>query len=126
MSEKWSEKAEMSDVAFASKRIKEVVPRAHRPVKEWISVTAIRLRWPFMRTKGVWYGEARHIRAHEMADLLAAKNRKLNEARNEYQELKDRIARLETAVAVADEDFSRPFVDALRYARRGMDRTGDN
>lgn len=114
MSEKWSEKAEMSDVAFASKLIKEVVPRDHRPVKEWISVTAMRLRWPFMRTKGVWYGEARQIQAHEMVDLLAAKNRKLNEAKNEYRELTDRISRLETALTNTDEDFYRQFVDALR------------
>lgn len=122
MSEKWSEEAKMSDVAIASQLIKRVVPRDHRSVKEWISVTARRLGWTFMRTKGVWYGEARRIEAFEMADLRAGENRKLYEARNEFRELKDRITRLEAALSASDADFHRPLLDALLERNQPVDR----
>lgn len=123
MSEKRSEFSEMSDVAFAADLIRQVEPRRHMPVKEWISVTARRLGWPYSRAKAVWYEDARRIDAAEMDALRAAiREREMRKLSHDYREQVDRIARLKAALAVVDEEFHREQIVGLeRQFCRGRD-----
>lgn len=126
MSEKVSENSEMSDCAAASNLMQELAPKG--TAKERIGVVATKLRWPWSRAKAIWYGEARRIDAGEMDALRAAiRKRQIEEERREFAELRARIARLETALAVAHPSLDRDEVDAvLKTIRgpRGVDRTG--
>ena len=120
----------MTDVAECSELIRSVVPREHRSIKDWISTTARRLGWGYGRTRDIWYANARRIDGFEKEQLKAihAKRAEAAEkriARNEYAELCDRITRLETALAVADEDHGRPLIDALRAIMGHVDRARD-
>ena len=127
MSGKRSECLEMSDVAFAAELIRQVEPRRHMSVKEWIVVTARRLGWPYSRTKAVWYEDARRIDAAEMDALRAAiRARETRKLSHEYREQVDRIARLKAALAVVDEEFHSEQISGLerQFRRRGdVDRT---
>lgn len=76
--------------------------------------------------KAYWYGEREKIPSHHMdrARELAGEPI-VKEAKNELAALRQRIARLETALAIQDEDFTGPFRDALRQSSGGADRTLD-
>lgn len=123
MSEKCSEFKEMSDVVFAAELIRRVEPRRHMSVKEWIGVTARRLGWPYSRTKAVWYEDARRIDASEMdaikAAIVARETRKLS---HDYKAQLDRIARLQAALAVVDEEF---HGDQIAGMEQQLHRRGD-
>lgn len=127
MSENWSERSEMSDVALAATLAHEIAP-AGRTVGQQIAAVARKLGWSRSRTISIWYGEARRIDAREMDQLRAARDaRRLQEASHEYRELRARIARLEAALAITDEAFHRPHVDALQQSMGGLrvlDRPG--
>lgn len=126
MSEKVSEKSEMSDCATASSLMQELAPTG--TAKERIGVAATRLRWSWSRAKDIWYGDARRIDAHEMDALRAAvRKREMKEASREYRELTARIERLETALAVVHPTLDRDALDAVLQAVRGpggVDRAG--
>ena len=92
----------MSDVALAAALIRQVEPRRHMPVKEWISATARRLGWHYSRTKAVWYEDARRIDAREMDALRSAL---IKDARREHENLRARLAGLGAALAAVDPDF---------------------
>lgn len=76
--------------------------------------------------KAYWYGERTNIPSRDMdlARSLAGEPI-VKEAKNELAALRQRIARLETAMAVQDEDFSGPFRDALRQSAGRSDRAMD-
>jgi hypothetical protein len=119
----------MSDVAFASELIKDVVPaKGGATISARILATARNLGWRYNRARDVWYEQARRIDAREMDQLRAAREaRKLREASDEYKELRARIARIEAALIAQDENFYRPHVDALEQSLRGfggVDRAG--
>lgn len=66
----------------------------------------------YWRCFDLWYDKARRIDASEMtaiADAVAKKRER--EARNEFQELRTRLAKLEARLAQVDEDFHRPTID---------------
>jgi hypothetical protein len=129
MSEKRSEFSEMSDVCLAAELIRQVEPRRHMSVKEWINTTARRLGWPYSRAKAVWYEDARRIDAGEMDALRAAiRARETRKLSNDYSIQIDRIARLKAALAVVDEEFHREQIAGMEreLRRRGdVDRPGD-
>lgn len=54
------------------------------------------------RARAIWEGTARRIDAEESAVLRLAE---IEEARREQRELRQRLARLDAALAVADQDF---------------------
>lgn len=102
----------MQDYAF------QTWPRANQKYRIW-KLSRL-LKWTERRTKALWYCEQGiSVRAEEMAALEQLKTQ---EVKNEYAELRQRIARLEAALAVQDEAFHRPQIDALEQQIRGRGR----
>lgn len=128
MFNKSSENSELCDVAQASALIREVAPIEGATVGERILYVARKLGWRHSRAREIWYEQARRIDAKEMDQLREArKTRKLQEATNEYRELRARIARIEAALLASDENFHRPQIDALQQSIgrfSGVDRPG--
>lgn len=108
MLEKRSESSEMSDVATAQEMVREIVPRDHRSIGEWIRDTAKALGWSYNRTKNVWYGEARRIDGFEKDALRAAKAKSrltkidIEEIRREQWEIRQRLSDLDATLAALD------------------------
>lgn len=71
----------------------------------------------FRRARSIWEGKAKRIDAEE-ADAL--KRAKIEETRREYQDLKSRIAAIETALAVAAEEAPGGTLDAHRKAPHAL------
>lgn len=75
--------------------------------------------------KGYWYGERRRVPADLMDKARSiASEPVVGRARNDLEEFDRRLARLE-ALLLADEDFHRGSVDALRALAGRPDRTLD-
>lgn len=118
------EKSELCDVSQASALIREIAPIEGATVRERILHVARKLGWRHARAREIWYEQARRIDAKEMDQLREARqNRKLQEATNEYRDLRERIARLEAALSF-DEDFHRPHIDALKQSLGGPSGMG--
>jgi hypothetical protein len=82
----------------------------------------------YSRAFEIYYGRARRIEPAEIARIAEALDRKnQRDARNEFQELRLRIARLESLFTQNDPDFHREDLAALRSAMspagRGMPRS---
>jgi hypothetical protein len=85
-------------------------------------------RWTERRVRAVYNAEdGVSLRAEEATDIEAL-NRKIEEAnRNEFQDLQDRIARLEAALFAQDEEFHSEQVAGYRqglHGGRGTDVAG--
>lgn len=66
----------------------------------------------YTRCSDIWYCKARRIEHVEITMLADAVTKKRErEARNEFQELRTRLAKLEARLAQVDEDFHRPTID---------------
>lgn len=93
----------MHDVAVAQEMVRQIVPRDHRSVKEWITVTARCLGWSYNRTKNIWYGEARRIDGFEKDALRRAKAQKrqhtIEEIRREQKRLREELSALDETLA---------------------------
>lgn len=122
MSEKRSGNSEMHDVAECADLIKQIVPRDHRSMKEWVSATARKLGWSYARTKGVWYSEARTINGWEKDALRAAKRanetKKTRKLANDYTSTVRRIEVLQAALAAVGTRMDRGQVAALERELR--------
>ncbi len=95
-------------------KIKSVIHRISKPC-----------RLHYWRTWDIWYRKARRIEPHEVEQIkeaLRLKNEKA--ARNEFHELKSRLAILEAALLSRDPDFHCEDVDVLRSIALG--RSGAN
>lgn len=122
----------MSDVAECQDLIRDLFPKSLGNVGTRVRAAATRLGWRFSRTNDIWYAQARRIDAFEKEQLkqLEAKRQAAAErriSRDEYSRLRDRIARLEAALAISDEEHSGPHRDALQQSMggfRGVDRPG--
>lgn len=134
MSEKLSERSDMSDAVLAAKLIREVVSVDAAPtIAKRIQKTARKLGWSYYRTRDVWQEQARRIDAFEMDQLRIGKvTRQLQEARRAHAELTALIAGMEATLSSIDEDFHRPTIDRLREslsgaspAAGGVGRAGD-
>jgi hypothetical protein len=79
----------------------------------------------YWRAFDIWYGKARRVEEFELdqiRDALRIKNEKA--AKNEFHDLKLRLAKLESALsASSDPDFHRPSID---FAREQMREFGRN
>lgn len=76
------------------------------------------------RVRHFFEGTAKIVRGEEKDAVRAAQ---IEEAKREYRELTNRLARLEAAFAVADAEFFGPQMDAHRRASApvgGLDRPG--
>lgn len=98
---------------FTRGTVVQRVSEAHAKLRKW--------SWSYNRVDEMFRGKAARIEAHEMDHIRALKKaREIAEAKDEFSQLRARIARLETALAVADEEFHQPHVEALRGAVSGL------
>lgn len=90
-------------------------------MKSVLDRTSRLARLTYWRTFDIWYGKARRIEPHEIEQIAEAlRIKRERAARNEFHELKVRLARLEASLSARDADFHSPSVD---YAR-DMVRSG--
>jgi len=102
------------DVAKALKDLSEPRSRDEK-ITTIIDRTARLAGLSYSRCFEIWYGRARRIEQAEVARISEALNRKKRlETRNELQELRLRLAHLESVLVHADEDFHRESLGALR------------
>lgn len=93
-------------------------------IKSVLDRTSRLARLTYWRTYDIWYGKARRIEPHEIeqiAEALRIKNERA--ARNEFHELKVRLARLEASLSSRDPDFHSPSIDHSRELVRGLGRS---
>jgi hypothetical protein len=75
----------------------------------------------YWRAFDIWYGKARRVRDFERKAVAAALEKKTMEAaRNEFHELKTRLAILESRLNQIDSDFHSPAIDAAREQMRRL------
>lgn len=125
MSEKASEKSEMSEVAWASDILQNVVapPGSAGGKMERIREAAHRLRWSFSRTKDVWYADDRvAIKPREMRRIEEVSG--VTYGRREIGEVDRLIARADAILADGSARLDRPFIAALRAFVGAADRPG--
>lgn len=116
MSDKQSEKFEMSSVAEASTLLRRVAgPRGSGDnIKRLIERAARRVGFGYSRARDIWYQDARRIDSEEM-DRLRDKA-----ARFEAQETRDSLVAMRNRLAATDPEFHRQTIDALDSALRSM------
>jgi len=119
----------MSDTVYYSGVMREAypVPRRYSTVKAALN-EAVRFIAPKVskdfshrRARAIWEGRARRIDAEEAAALRLAE---IEESRREQRELRQRLARLDAALAVADEAFhceARAAVQSQMGGLRNLD-----
>lgn len=128
MSEKSSE-GRVSSIVEASFLVRRIALPAQigDTIKRQIDRASRRIPfWSASRVKDVWYADPRiRIGADELADLrdIARDEAAAREARNEFRQLQDRIARIEAALGVSDPEFHSDAIDALRQSSGGEDRS---
>jgi len=108
----------MSDIATALKELAEPWAPGDR-IKVAIDRAARRAGLAYWRAFDIWYAKARRVEQHEIdaiADAVAKKRKE--DARRELHDLRTRITRLESALALSDPDFHRPSLDALGASLR--------
>lgn len=122
MSDKSSEKSEMSELAWASQRLQyDIAPTGS--VKERIGRAARSLGWGFNRTRDVWYADPRvAIRPKELRRIEEVTG--LGYARQELSGVEAMLERADALLEGQDADFHRPFLAALRAFAGALDRPG--
>lgn len=123
MSEKSSEKSEMSSVEFVQTALRGHVapPDAGVNVGDRIRRAAHRLGWSFSRTRDAWYADPRiSISADEIKKIEETTG--LRYGREELRSIEELIGRADAILSHTDEDFHRPFLAALRAVARLADR----
>lgn len=124
----------MSDAAVAGlKELAEPWPSGSK-VKEAIERAAKRVLIPhagkverlsYWRAFDIWYRKARRIEQYEVDAIAEAIEKKRREAaRNEFHELRTRLARLEAMFVQSDPDFHRENIDLVRGQVRQMGGAG--
>lgn len=116
------ERSHMSSLAEAQSLVQHIAGE-RGSAKERIRRAALRLpKFTFNRVRELFYGFERcHVWAEEIDDLRRVARARLEaEAKNEFRDLSERIARLEQLLARTDSDMLGDQVDALR-ASRGAD-----
>jgi hypothetical protein len=117
---------EMPDAALMLKELSEPWASGER-IKSVLDRTSRLASLTYWRTFDIWYGKARRIEPFEIdqiAEALRIKNEKA--ARNEFHDLKLRLARLEASLSARDADFHSPSINHTRDVVRelgGSDRT---
>lgn len=94
--------------------------------QSWLARAARRAGVTYRQAKALFYGEItdpKHLAARRMIEE-AQRRREEKAARNEYAELRDRIARLEALLVQTDADFHSPHVAGLREQADGLGGEG--
>jgi hypothetical protein len=118
--------SKMSALVEASQLVKSLAspPMVGDTVKRQISRAARRIPfWSTSRVKSIWYRDERYrISADDLSQLRLLANKQQQDAGHaELQKLRARVARLEAALRLADEDFHQHSLDALRGMARDQD-----
>ena len=103
---------ELSEPWASGERVKTSIDRAARLA-----------RLTYWRTFDLWYRKARRVEAYEIEQIqeaLRIKNEKA--ARNELQQVKMLLVRLEARLNAGDSDFYRADIDGLRAQTSGVGR----
>ena len=118
--------AESSQIAWEPAQMLRALSDPGARTKVAIDQAARRSGLHYWRAFDIWYGKARRIEPHEIENIktaLDAKNeqKRADEraARDELQDLKLRIARLEARLAAEDEDLHRARLGHARDALCG-------
>lgn len=124
VSEKLSEKSEMSELVFASRMMQgNIAPIGSAGSKgERISLAAQKLRWKLSRTKSVWYADERvSLKPRELRTIEELTGVKYGQ--EELRTNDDLIAKADALLDGPEADFYRPFVTAFRAMARAFDRS---
>jgi hypothetical protein len=122
MSNKPSEKSEMSELMWAQERLQQDVA-PFGSVKERVRDAALKLGWKHSRARTIWY-------ADERASIKPKELRRIEEVtgvtygRTERAEVDRLISKADALLMGNDPDFHRPFVAAVRAFFGALDRTG--
>lgn len=116
----------MSDTTFMQDNLPEVFdPRRYGSVKA-AQIAAydfmkgrVNKTLKLRRIRQLWEGRASRVDAEEKDALIEAQ---IEEARNEYQAVRSRLAHLEAVLAVADQTSAGTSLDGRRWTARGLDR----
>lgn len=122
MSEKASEKSEMSTAEFCQGALREeIAPPSFGSVMTRIRHASRKLGWSFSRTKDVWYADPRiSIKPEELFRVEAVSG--LTYARQEMRENDRAIERANALLAGHDPRLLRTLVAAVREAFGLRDR----
>lgn len=119
--------ASMSDTAFMQNNLPEVFdPRRYGSVKaaQYAAYDFMkgRVKKPLKlrRIRQLWEGQAARVDGEEKDALREAR---IEEARNEYQALRRRLETLEATLAVVDQEFFGPQMDAYCGPSSRLDRS---
>jgi hypothetical protein len=108
----------MSDAALMLRELSQPWASGER-IKSVLDRTSRLASLTYWRTYDIWYGKARRIEPHEIEQIAEALRIKHERAaRNEFHELKVRLARLEASLSSRDPDFHSPDIDHLRAVDR--------
>lgn len=111
----------MTDIAAS---LRDLAGEPLRPVEAAIVRAARAAGLDYWRTFDLWYRKARRVEDYERDAVAAALDKKRREAaRNEFHELKTRLAILESRLARVDEDFHREDTAQIRQQIRGLGRS---
>ena len=125
MSEKSSEKPEMSEVAFASEMLRsEIAPASiSSHIGERVRAAAVTLRWSHSRTKDIWYADPRvSIKPRELRQI-----EEITGVRYGREELATVDTLITRADAILVDEVPRgggAVIAALRALVGALDRTG--
>ena len=101
----------MTDAALMLRDLSQPWASGER-MKSVLDRTSRLARLTYWRTYDIWYGKARRVEPHEIAQIAEALRIKTEKAaRNELHELKLRLTRLEASLSAGDADFYRPSID---------------
>ena len=129
MSEKFSGVRVVSELALEmrSRLLTLAGPRRWTDTRESMLARAARRAGITYRTaKSLFYCESADPKSSVVERIRAATaEQEATNARQEYRELCDRIARLEADLRIQDEEFHSPDVDAFGAMARGSDRSMD-
>nr|WP_313011661.1 hypothetical protein [Brucella intermedia] len=123
MSEKLSEKSEMSELVFASKVLKSHIapPSVASGIGARILAASRALKWSFNRTKDVWYADERvSIKPRELRKLEEVSGVKYGQ--QELSEVEKLISRAQEILGDEDKDLARSFLAAFRAFLGAVDR----
>jgi hypothetical protein len=120
MFKKAREKSKMSELAFVSMQMREVIaPKGS--VKERIRTAARRLHWTHCRTTSLWYADERaSVKPSELREIEQASG--VRYAQDEIRTVNEMLARADALLDGPDADFHRPFVAAFRAFVSALDR----
>lgn len=123
MSEKSSEKSEMSTIAFCQNAMRtEIAPPSLGSVQTRIATAARRLGWSYTRTRDAWYADPRISIKPEELFRVEAVSGLLYQARQEVRKNDDAIARATALLGGKDAHLIGSFIAAVLKMAGVQDR----